>query len=146
VTRRLLLLVAKLALALAVIVAAAGGILVLRLESGPLPLDLLTPALESALSPPGGAFRVRIAGTVLSLSPDRRSLELLARGIRLADGRGRTLAAIPEFALGLSVEALLRGVLAPVRIVVEGRGSVSSATPTAPSASASAARRRPIPS
>jgi hypothetical protein len=120
VISRLLGTALKLALALAVILAALGGILVLRLESGPLPLDFLTPMLEASLSPPGGAFRVRIAGTVLSLSPDHRRLELLTRGVRLAGSGGRVLATIPEFVLGLSVEALLRGMLAPVRIVVEG--------------------------
>ncbi len=117
--RHIIAVVLKLALALAITVAILGGFLVLRLENGPLSLDFLSATLEDALSPEGGAFRVRMEGTVLSLAEDRSSIGLLARGIRFESESGAVLASIPDLSLGLSLDALLRGRVAPTRIIVD---------------------------
>ncbi|HZS84542.1 MAG TPA: DUF3971 domain-containing protein [Stellaceae bacterium] len=118
-TRRIAALALKSAGAAMAFIVLALGVLFLRLDYAPLSLSLLTPALERALSPADGAFRLRIAGTVLSLAEDRRSVELQARGIRFEDDRGAAIASVPDFILGLSLDALFHGMLAPTRIIVD---------------------------
>ncbi|MBV8651660.1 MAG: AsmA-like C-terminal domain-containing protein [Alphaproteobacteria bacterium] len=116
--RTLLATTLKLAALLAAGVALAGAFFAVRVANGPLPLAALTPVIENALSASDGSFRVRIAGTVLSLADDRNSLEITTHGATIENRAGTVLAAVPELSLNLSFAAMLRGIIAPTRIII----------------------------
>jgi hypothetical protein len=99
-------------------VALAFAFFAVRVANGPLPLAVLAPILESALSPADGSFRVRIAGTVLSLAENGDSLEITTHGASIEDRAGVVLATVPELSLNLSFEAMLRGIIAPTRVII----------------------------
>ena len=63
----------------------------LRLASGPLQLDFLTPHIEQALSASDGSYKIRLDRTVLIWGGWERTLDLRARGVRMigADGAER---------------------------------------------------------
>lgn len=103
---------------LLLVIGLGGGGLVYRLARAPLDLGFLRPAIESALLPASGAYRLRIGGTWLRLDPPGRSLGVLARDVVLTDAAGGTIAHVPELDLGFSIRAALAGVIAPTRIVL----------------------------
>jgi hypothetical protein len=95
------------------------GLAAWRLSSPePLQLRFLTPYLERALNPPDGSFRVEIGETVLAWRGWSHALDLDARDVRVLDARGGRLAMVPEIMVSLSGRALLRGIVAPQRIIV----------------------------
>jgi hypothetical protein len=108
----------RLAFAMLIAIALAAGLLYWRLSEGPLSLGILTPQLEAALTPSDGAFEVRIADTTVALDPTGSTVEVVARGVRLVDRDGRGIARVPEVALGLSLRAAARFMVAPTRLVV----------------------------
>ncbi|CAK0771489.1 putative DUF3971 domain-containing protein [uncultured Gammaproteobacteria bacterium] len=100
------------------------GLLTWRLTLGPIDLAPLTPYLERLLSDAGnGRIAVGIGGVSLSWEsgegadggpvPGLRALRVL-----VTDADGQALAAIPELGISLSLPALVRGRLAPTRLVV----------------------------
>lgn len=91
---------------------------VLRLASGPLPLDPVAPYLAAALSNPQSGVRVGIDHALVTLGNGAR-LEVIARGVQVSAGQGGNEIALPELAIDLSLRAALRGVIAPSRIVLE---------------------------
>jgi Protein of unknown function/AsmA-like C-terminal region len=116
--RALLGVILKIAGLLAAGVALALAFFAVRVVNGPLPLNILVPVIEHALSASDGSFRVRIAGTVLSLAENHDSLEITTHGAVIQNRDGVVLAAVPELSLNLSLEAMLRGIIAPTRIIV----------------------------
>jgi hypothetical protein len=95
-----------------------GAAIVLRLASGPLPLDAVAPTLAAALSNPQSGVVVGIDHALVRLGKGAR-LELIARGVRVSAGQDGNQIALPELAVDLSLRAALRGVIAPSRIVLE---------------------------
>ncbi|MCC7273504.1 MAG: hypothetical protein IT561_12615 [Alphaproteobacteria bacterium] len=92
-----------------------------RLSAGPIELEFLTPYLEQALSQPGGPT-VRIERTAITWQGWRGNPELRAEGVSAQAPDGKPLAAVPALAISVSLESLLRGVIAPARIeLVEPR-------------------------
>ena len=108
----------RLGFAILIAVALAAGLLYWRLSEGPLSLGILTPQIEAALTPSDQSFEVRIAETTVALDPTGSTVEVVARGVRLVDRDGRGIARVPEVALGLSVRAAARFMVAPTRLVV----------------------------
>ena len=98
--------------------ALVAALLVFRVVNAPLSIGFLNPLIEDALSAPDQSFRVRIGDTVLSLAADNKSLVVVTRRARLENRAGTTLATVPELSLGFSLEAALRGIIAPTRIIV----------------------------
>jgi hypothetical protein len=96
----------------------AGGLLALRMAHGPLSLAVLTPVIEDALSASDGSYRVHVEDTMLAIAGGGASLEIVAHGVRVDGGDGAVRATIPELSLGLDIKALMRGLVAPTRIVV----------------------------
>ncbi len=94
------------------------AVLVLRVSYGPLPLDVLTPAIEDALSPTDGSYRVRVRGAELALADAGANLVIRTRDLRIDSRGGVARATIPELSLGLDLDALMHGLVAPTRIVV----------------------------
>ncbi|MDB5408876.1 MAG: hypothetical protein JWL84_3788, partial [Rhodospirillales bacterium] len=95
-------------------------LLVLRMASGPLPLDALAPLLDSALSAADGSYVVHVGHTELSLADRGASLEILAYDARVDHRDGSLLASVPELTFGINTLSLLHGVVAPTRIVIIG--------------------------
>lgn len=98
---------------------AAGG-LIYRLKQGPLELPGLAGPAAERLSDPVRGLRVGIDNMILTLADDLNDghgrLEIHAIGVSIAGPDGRTLATVPEAALGLSATALLQGELRPTRL------------------------------
>ncbi len=94
------------------------AVLVLRVSYGPLPLDLLTPAIEDALSPGDGSYRVRVRGAELAVADAGANLVIRTRDLRIDSRDGVARATVPELSIGLDLDALLHGVIAPTRIIV----------------------------
>ncbi len=94
------------------------AVLVLRVSYGPLPLDLLTPAIEDALSPGDGSYRVRVRGAELAVADAGANLVIRTRDLRIDSRDGVARATVPELSLGLDLDALLHGIIAPTRIIV----------------------------
>lgn len=91
----------------------AGPFLAWRISTGPLALDFLTPYLEDALTPADRSYVVHLDTTELHWAGWKGSLDVRAVGVRVANGDGKTAAAIPALSLGLSVRALSEGMVAP---------------------------------
>ncbi len=107
-SHRLLQLVAAIAAVLTVVVA----LLAWRIASGPVALDWLTPYIAAALSTDDGRVRTSIGSTRLRLSDDVKLIELVAVDVRATGSDGELLALLPEIEVGLSLRALLQGVIA----------------------------------
>jgi uncharacterized protein YhdP len=103
---------------LLVLVIATGGYFVWRLSRGPIDVDFLRPALEATLSQKERGLAVELGGVQIGYDPNTHALDLAARDVRLRGDEGQLLAAVPEVALGLSLRAAFKGVIAPTRIVV----------------------------
>lgn len=95
-----------------------GAAVVLRLSSGPLPLDAVAPTLAAALSNPQSGVTVGIDHALVRLGGGAR-LELIARGVRVSAGQDGNEITLPELAIDLSLHAALGGVIAPSRIVLD---------------------------
>ena len=96
------------------------GFLAWRLSQGPLPLDLLTPYLENALSSPDDDFRLTIGRTQLTWERGDRELDLRAADVRAVNAAGAVLAAVPEIGVSLEPLGLLRGELTLSAVEVIG--------------------------
>jgi uncharacterized protein YhdP len=99
------------------LVALVAILVVLRLASGPLPLDAVAPYLAAALSNPATGVSVGIDHAFVALGEGPR-LELVARGVALRSGVGGPQIALPELAVDLRFASALRGVIAPTRIIL----------------------------
>jgi hypothetical protein len=84
----------------------------------PLRLSFLTPYVEQALTLPERSVNVAIDDTLITWAGWGRTIDLRVRGVHILNNRGRELAVLPELSLTLSVEALLRGIIAPTSIEV----------------------------
>jgi len=96
-----------------------GGLGAWRLsQPEPLRLSFLTPYVEQALTLPERSIHVAIDDTLITWAGWGRTVDLRVRGVHILSNSGRELAALPELSLTLSVEALLRGMIAPTSIEI----------------------------
>ena len=104
--------------------AASAGLLLIGavwlISAGPVSLGFLTPYFENALSAGGAGYRVEYEDTVLAWEGWERNLDLRAKDVRIVDESGGVVARAPEISLTLSVNALIRGVIAPTYIELLG--------------------------
>lgn len=82
-----------------------------RLSQGPVSLGVLKPYLEERLSGLGLPHRVAFSDLVLAWGGTERPLDLVISDAELRGEDGRVVARISEISLGLSLPALLDGVL-----------------------------------
>jgi hypothetical protein len=108
----------KVAGVLVAALALAATVLVLRVSHGALPLDMLTPVIEDALSASDGSYRIHMRNAELALADGGAHLVIRTRDLRVDDRGGVARATIPALSLGLDLSALLHGMVAPTRIVV----------------------------
>ncbi|WP_309418884.1 AsmA-like C-terminal domain-containing protein [Telmatospirillum sp.] len=88
-----------------------------RLSEGPLSLSLLSPYIEDALSSPEGGYTVELDRTVLAWSKETRTIEIRVENVRAVSGERGIVASVPEMTVALSGPALLRGQIAPRRLL-----------------------------
>lgn len=111
-----------------------------RLSSAPLSLDTLTPYLAEALSEAREPYDFTIDHTVLEWEGWDRALNVRIAGMVVRDADGTAVANAPDLIVGLSVPALLRGVVAPTSVAFkapdltivrhqDGRFALESAEP-----------------
>ena len=111
-SHRLLRLLAVLVTALTV----ATALFAWRIASGPIALDWLTPYIADALGDRKEGIQVAVGATELRLSDDLDLVELVVVDVRASGRDGRLLAELPEVEIGLSLRALLRGMIAVARL------------------------------
>ena len=94
----------------------------LRLASGPLSLDMLTPWLTAAIEERlGGHHRVEVGGTQIERTEQGR-MAVRLRDILVRDERGAIVAVAPKAEVGVSVANLLLGRIRPQRLSLIGAG------------------------
>ena len=91
-----------------------------RLMQGPVELDALAPYFEAALDRSGLGVDVAISGMRFGIDRAARQVDLRAENVRVTSADGAPLASFPEMAVSFGLGELLRGRLAPTRLVVEG--------------------------
>lgn len=94
------------------------GIGLWRLSTGPVSLSFLTPAIQESLKDPDGPFDVSIGDTVLTWGGWDRAVDIMIRNVTLRRHGQRPIAVLPRVSLGLSLQALARGVIAPTSIEI----------------------------
>ena len=90
-----------------------------RLMQGPIELDGLTPYVQEALNRSSGGPQIAISTARFGIDRRTRQLDLMIEGVRLSRSDGEPFAAFPEMVASFSLRALLRGKVAPTRLVVE---------------------------
>jgi hypothetical protein len=114
---RLIAMTLKVVAILVAVLALAAAVLVLRISYGALPLDMLTSVLEDSLSAEDGSYRVHMGNAELALADAGAHLVIRTRDLRIDDRDGVARATIPSLSLGLDIDALSHGMIAPTRIV-----------------------------
>lgn len=94
------------------------GIGLWRLSTGPVSLSFLTPAIQESLKDPDGPFDVSIGDTVLTWGGWDRAVDIMVRNVTLRRHGQRPIAVLPRVSLGLSLQALARGIIAPTSIEI----------------------------
>ena len=93
-----------------------------RITAGPISLAFLAPYVEQALVAEQSRVRLSFDDLVLTWAGWERAIDIRARGVRAIATDGGALAGVPEMAIGLSLPALARGLIAPTRLDVFGAG------------------------
>jgi hypothetical protein len=117
--RRLLRLAGAVLIGGILLIAVATGILVWRLQRGPLPLDFLVPRIAASLADAGDEWRLTLDGLELVWHPTERHVELRARGLRIARRDDSASVRLEAARLHLRRRALLRGQIAVEAIELE---------------------------
>ena len=89
------------------------------LWSGPVALTFLTPYVEEALSPSDNTIAIEIEETVLDWAGWNRAPDIRVSNVRVLDFERRIIAELPKVRLGLSLQALLRGKIAPTYVQID---------------------------
>lgn len=94
------------------------GVLGWRLSTGPITLDYFSPYVERALTPASGEYKVKVGHTLAKWGGWQRPFVVHVRDIEVTRKDGGPVARIPEAIVRFSVQALLRGMIAPTSIEV----------------------------
>ncbi len=90
-----------------------------RLTQGPVDLARLTPWVQEALNRSAGELHVAVAGVRFGIDRDTHQLDLQLDGVRVSRRDGEPVVRLPAVSASFSLRSLLRGRLAPTRLVVE---------------------------
>jgi len=91
-----------------------------RLSSGPISLAFMSSPIESALSTIHKSIRVRLDDTVLTWAGWDRTLDIRVLNVRAVGPDDAVIARVPQVSLSLSVQAMLRGLVAPRSVELFG--------------------------
>lgn len=84
----------------------------------PLRVGFLTPYLEQTLQAQNFPYKIDIGDTLLTWEGWGNSIDVTATDVSAVDAQGNDIAQVPRVSFGISVRALLRGMIAPVRVAV----------------------------
>ena len=84
----------------------------------PLRVGFLTPYLEQTLQTQNFPYKIDIGDTLITWEGWGNSIDVTATDVSAVDAQGNDIAQVPRVSFGLSVRALLRGLIAPVRVAV----------------------------
>lgn len=84
----------------------------------PLRVGFLTPYLEQTLRAQNFPYDIDIGDTLLTWEGWGNSIDITATDVSAVDKQGNNIAQVPRVSFGISVRALLRGMIAPVRVAV----------------------------
>jgi AsmA-like C-terminal region/Protein of unknown function len=116
----------------------------LRLASGPVSVDMLTPWLTAAIEERlGGHNRVEVGGTQIERTEQGR-MAVRLRDILVRDERGAIVAVAPKAEVGVSVANLLLGRISPQRLSLIGAGMALRIEPDGQITVFAGADQRPI--
>lgn len=87
------------------------GVLLWRLDQGPISLRDVLPYVEEALNDPSYSYRMTMDDLFLAWEGGNRSLDLRAENVRIQSAEGPVVAVMPEVGLQVSPSALWRGKL-----------------------------------
>ncbi|MGH7095033.1 MAG: hypothetical protein ACREFB_16070, partial [Stellaceae bacterium] len=90
-----------------------------RLMQGPIALDLLVPYVEAGFARAGLGLDMTMSGVRVGIDRETHQLDLRLRNVALTQPNGDSLARLPEMAASFGLGSLIRGRLAPTRLVVE---------------------------
>jgi hypothetical protein len=129
------------------VIALAGGILAFKLASGPVSLKFMAPTFAALLKQGiGQGYGFEVADAHLSWSQRAGALALTLSGVNLYDRSGLLVAGVPELEVGVSLDGLQHGMLAPTRVSLQKAsilierdpsGAFSIGAPAPPAAAAS---------
>ncbi len=105
--------------ALVLVLMAAGGLLLLRLSSGPIDISPFRDDVEQALADARGGRGVQIDALQLEWSPESKRIEITAQNVRLLDAAGRPAAESDNAKIVLSASALLVGKVEVLRLALQ---------------------------
>ncbi len=94
------------------------GVLGWRLSTGPITIDYFSPYVERALTPASGEYRIKVGHTVAEWGGWERPVVVHVRDIQVTRKDGGPVARVPEVIVRFSVQALLRGMIAPTSLEV----------------------------
>ncbi len=92
------------------------GALYARLYKGPISMDFLLPTIEKAVNGQIPKSTLNIAGAVIRLGENRRSIEFRLKDVSILDEQGEQVAQAPFASIGISAPALLTGRIAAGQI------------------------------
>ena len=87
-----------------------------RLSQGPIPLNRVTPYVESLLNDLNPTLQFRIDRAEFRWQGFKGSPEITARNVRVLDTKGGVVAGLPTMVVQLESSSLLKGELAPRRV------------------------------
>jgi hypothetical protein len=95
------------------------GFAIWRLMQGPIELDRLVPYVQAAIDRAEPGLGVTVSGVRVGIDRATHQLDLWVENVHIALPNGDPLANFPEMATSLNLGSLLRGQLAPTRLVVQ---------------------------
>lgn len=102
------------------VLALGAGVLAFKLASGPVSLKFMAPTFAALLKQGvGGGYGFEVADAELSWSQKAGALALSLKGVNLYDHSGLLVAGVPELDVGLSLEGLQHGLVAPTRVSLQ---------------------------
>lgn len=110
--------------ALFALVIFAGAVVLWRLASGPVPVEMLRPNVTALVAEAFQAERAEIGALTVSFDPDLAALLVTASDVRVYAADETLLAAAREIETGLALDLLLVGRAVPVTVSADG-GSFS---------------------
>lgn len=100
--------------------ALGAGVLAFKLASGPVSLKFMAPTFAALLKQGvGGGYGFEVADAELSWSQKAGAVALSLKGVNLYDHSGLLVAGVPELDVGLSLDGLQHGLLAPTRVSLQ---------------------------
>lgn len=106
--------------ALFALVIFAGAVILWRLASGPVPVDMLRPNVTELVAEAFEAERAEIGALTVSYDPELAALVVTASQVRVYSPSGELITAAREIQAGLALDQLLIGRAVPVAVSADG--------------------------